>query len=526
MRVSDSVASGNKPHEDRKETTQKDDSGGEFRNRYLAMLSHDLRSAISGVIGGLSGIDESNLDPKSLEHRESALASAIDVSRLLDGILDMEAIEKNEFVLDFVTTGLDEFLMSLQRRWALRANAKGIEFVVNKGIPLPEHLTIDANRLARALGNIVENAIKYSEEGEVSLTASTDPDGAIVFKIRDQGEGFSERALERLFEFRGRPEINEKPGSGLGLHIAKTLVSQMGGDILVKNRKTGGAEVKILIPETVNIKAETGGTATVSVLPTTSLPDLSHLNILMAEDNLTNQLVVCQMLEAMGATFSVASDGVEAVALIDNGDFNLALLDIEMPRMSGLDVIRHIRAKSGPMSEIPIIALTAYAMREHRERISNAGADGLIPKPILGIEDFGNDILRFGQNAAPKRAKDTSDQTGISEDLIDPNIYGSLEQSLGADTMQELLTKVTEDLAKIKTGISSALETDDRAQYRASSHVLISVAGAIGALPTQRKAERLNREAHNQESSNIRRVATSCLTNIDQLLKFTQGNLK
>ena len=503
------------------------DSQGEFRNRYLAMLSHDLRSAISGVIGGLSGIDSSNLDKKSNEHRESALAAAVDVSRLLDGILDMEAIEKNEFALDEVATSLDEFLMSLHRRWALRAAGKGIELSVSKGIPLPEYVTIDANRLARAIGNIIENAIKYSEEGEVSLTAKTNESGAIVFRIRDQGPGFSESALGRLFEFRGRPDVNAKPGSGLGLHIAKTLISQMSGNVHVRNCPTGGAEIKIIVP--VDSEASQSDlSASVSVLPTTSLPDLSHLKILMAEDNQTNQLVVCQMLEAMGAEFSVASDGVEAVALFENDDFNMALLDIEMPRMSGLDVIRTIRSSSGPKSQMPIVALTAYAMREHRERIAAAGADGLIAKPILGIEDFGVDILRYGKNST-KLATQNDDNSAISlsdpDDLIDENIYNALSLTLGKDTMQELLTKVTEDLMRIKSGISTAISTNDVPQIRNSSHILISVAGAIGALTTQRMAEQLNKAAHTEELSNIRLVATGCLTNIERLLKFAQGNI-
>ncbi len=511
-------------------TNDTTDSGdGELRHRYLAMLSHDLRSAISSVIGGLSGINVDGLDQKSSEHRESALAAAIDVSRLLDGILDMEAIEKNEFALDQITTNLDEFLMSLQRRWALRAASKGLDLSVNKGIPLPEFVTIDANRLARAIGNVIENAIKYTEEGEVRLTVSQDGNQNIVFKIQDQGPGFSESALSRLFEFRGRPKLSVKPGTGLGLHIAKTLVTQMSGDIDVKNLSPRGAELKISVP-ILHDDAETEVSASVTVLPTTTLPDLSHLKILMAEDNLTNQLVVSQMLDAMGANFRVASDGVEAVALFETEDFNLALLDIEMPRMSGLDVIRNIRSSGGAKSSIPIIALTAYAMREHRERISAAGANGLIAKPILGIEDFGTEILRYAGHSQRKSSPVKSappTETVVDEDdadLIDMEIYNSLSSTLGADTMDELLSKVSEDLTRIKTGISGALETTDKEVFRTSSHILISVAGAIGALSTQRLAEQLNKAAHSGQLSDIRLVATGCLTNIDRLLKFSDRN--
>lgn len=494
------------------------------RDRYLAMLSHDLRSAITGVIGGLSGIDSARLDERSNEHRESALAAAADVTRLLDGILDMEAIEKNEFILDEVDTNLDEFLLSLQRRWATRADAKDIELTVSKSVPIADTITVDANRLARVLGNIIENAIKYTDVGSVTVVAGMTDRNAIAFRIRDEGPGFSEDAMSRLFEFRGRPDYNAKPGSGLGLHIAKTLVSQMGGEIHVKNVPAGGAELKVVVPIEGESAPNQASVASVSVLPNATLPDLSDMNIMLAEDNLTNQLVVSQMLDAMGATFQVASDGVEALALFEQDHFDLILMDIEMPRMSGLDVIRTIRAGDGSRSNTPIVALTAYAMREHRERIASAGADGLIAKPILGIEDFGVDILRYTKSSRNK--PDVSNRDGAAREddsLIDSEIFSSLEKTLGPDTMKELLTKVAEDLTSIRSEITSAIATDDLALFRSSSHVLISVSGAIGALSTQQLAEHLNKSSHSGKLSDIRLVATGCLTNIDRLLKFASG---
>lgn len=512
-----------------RETVDNDGSGvcGEFRSRYLAMLSHDLRSAVAGVIGGLSGINSQQLDEDSVKHRESALAAAVDVSRLLDGILDMEAIEKNEFVLEETSTNLDQFLISLQHRWETRAASKNVTFGVRKGVTLPETITTDNNRLARALGNIIDNAIKYTDQGAVNLTVDSGGDNMLAISIQDNGPGFSEDALRQLFEFRGRPEKSHKPGSGLGLYIAKTLITQLGGEVTVRDNPGGvGAEVRITVPisdfDTPSVP-ETG--ASVTVLPSAALPDLSHLNILMAEDNLTNQMVVCQMLEAMGAKFEVASDGVEALALFEKGSFNLALLDIEMPRLSGLDVIRAIRGGHGPQTDIPIIALTAYAMREHRERITAAGADGLIPKPILGIEDFGSQILQLsaGKPALVSGGKSGDGADDTPADLIDKDIFGSLSQTLGPDTMKELLSKVTEDLTRIRDGISRAMESGSAEQIRASSHVLISVAGAIGAVSTQRMAEQLNKAAHNGELSNIRLISTGCLTNIDRLLKFAGG---
>lgn len=495
------------------------------QSRYLAMLSHDLRSALSGVIGGLTRIDASKLDDTSNDHRESALASAIDVSRLLDGIVDMEAIEKNEFVLDELETDLDELLVRLQRRWSGRASSKGISFSVEKSIPLPRVITIDSNRLFRALGNVVENAIKYTDDGTVSVhVAARSPDG-IAFSVRDNGPGFSDAAMDRLFEYHGRPDDSQKIGSGLGLHIAKTLISQMNGDIMVARHDDGGAEVTVIVPAAADgeLDDQMDAPATVAVLPTAELPDLSHLTILLAEDNLTNQLVVTQMLAAMKADYVVASNGVEALDLFESREFDMALLDIEMPRMSGLDVIRAIRARRDDRSSIPIVALTAYAMREHRERIAAVGADGLIAKPIMGIEDFGNAILKYC-GAPPAPAVAAVREVTLDEGLIDRSIYDPLAQTLGKETMNELLAKVAQDLTGIRDNLNDALATGSGETFRAASHVLISVAGAIGAVTTQRAAENLNKAAHQSDRSKIRLYADGCLTNIDLLLKFTESN--
>lgn len=494
---------------------------GQRRDRYLAMLSHDLKSALSGVIGGLQQIDTAALDAASIANLTGAITSATDAARLIDGVLDMEAIEKQNFELNPEPTEVSEILNEIYRRWSVRANAKGLNLTLHVAADVPEEIVVDRMRLSRVLGNLVENAIKYSDGELVSIHASADDSDRIAFEVQDSGPGFSREAMDRLFDFRGRPPNSTQPGSGLGLHIAHSLISQMNGEIVVWNR-SDGASVKTILPHNGTYPASDtpADTASVSVLPSTRLPDLSDLNILLAEDNTTNQMVIMQMLEAMGATFTVASDGIEALQRFEEQEFDLALLDIEMPRLSGLDVIRTIRARDDARAQTPIVAFTAYAMREHRERIAAAGADGLIAKPILGIEDLGASVLNYYRRNKPayRVTEGTKAAVGGESDIIDEEIFNSLNQTIGDTRMRELLEKVATDLISVENNLRVGRDKSDVAATRAGSHILISVAGAVGATGVQHLAERLNKAAHDGNAGEIQVYSDRCLVAIRDLV--------
>lgn len=258
-------------------------------------------------------------------------------------------------------------------------------------------------------------------------------------------------------------------------------------------------------------------------------PDLGRLKgmkVLLAEDNVTNQLVATQMLENLGAEVDVAADGAIALELVKSSAYDLLLVDIEMPRVSGLDVIRAIRESPEPLASAPVIALTAYAMQEHREKITRAGADGLIPKPIISIEQFGLDILNYMDDGAAARGasatKPSGDQCVAS---IEMSVYDSLAESMGPETMHDLLGKVETDMISIRSQISAAKDSGDTDEMRGATHVLISVSGAIGAVKLQGQAEALNVLAHRGAVSDMRQLATKALVELEGVLLFVAGKL-
>ncbi|MHA1530218.1 MAG: response regulator [Alphaproteobacteria bacterium] len=255
---------------------------------------------------------------------------------------------------------------------------------------------------------------------------------------------------------------------------------------------------------------------------------LSGLRVLLAEDNPTNQVVAAQMLESLGASVILAEDGAEALEIVAREPFDVMLVDIEMPRVNGIEVIRTVRGSSGPIAEMPMIALTAYVMREHRIAIDAAGADGVIAKPILSIEQFGADIRRFMRRRSDA-AEAGDGQTGLAgggpPPVIDRNIYDTLAELIGPAAMSELLGKVSSDIRAARERLVQALEPIDLGEVRSVTHILISVAGAIGALPVQEGARQMNAAGHRDDASEVERDMQGLLGEIDRMLDHVQKQI-
>ncbi|HSF93414.1 MAG TPA: response regulator [Thermohalobaculum sp.] len=257
----------------------------------------------------------------------------------------------------------------------------------------------------------------------------------------------------------------------------------------------------------------------------------------MAEDNPTNQLVATQMLESMSANVTVATDGVEALERVHQGFFDVLLIDIEMPRMNGIELMRRLRADGGRIGSLPMIALTAYVMREHLAAIREAGADGVIAKPIQSIEQFGKEIREFmvGRAAqdAPASGASPAGQPAIAtedvppatpgENAIDLAIFDALAEIIGQAAMSEFLGKVGLDIRAAAQRLQQAVSESDLDEARAATHVLISVAGTIGAVKAQQLARVVNNAAHAGDEATVRHEAAELLSEIGSVTEFVEA---
>ncbi len=472
----------------------------------LRLYNHDIRAAVSDVIGGLRLIDRDRLNPDiqvQLERVQIAgetLAELVDAAVLsLDGETDKDATDHSfEF---------RSFLAGLEMRWSGRAREQGLAFRLEVDRRAPERVCVSRIKLDRILGNLIANALKFTDHGWVALRVDMVDDG-LRFCVMDQGQGFSDTALERLFTPDGRPQDATRPGTGLGLHISKELANSLGAALNVTNAPGQGASVTLILPRDRWQSTERSR----------DLPDLSGLSVLVAEDNVTNQILVRQMLERMGARMDLARDGVEAFQALSKRRYDLALLDIEMPHMTGIEVMRKLRDRGD--IDTPLVALTAYILRDNREAIYAAGADGVIAKPIRSVAGFGEAIRRhvdrstLAANATLIAVEDTSQSIGE----MDRNRFEALLQAAGPEGRVEFLIHLLQDLRSVARILAGAIADRGADEVRAQTHILISLAGAVGADRLQELAESLNATAHRGRLAEAPVLAETCLHALDVLI--------
>lgn len=481
------------------------------------MLAHDIRGALQSVMGGVAQIERAKLDPTIRMQVERVSAAAATLYLLVESLLS-EPGQQPEPSRD-PPVDLRQFTEDTLRRWSGEARAKGLSFRVQTDPDLPLLLEVARVPLVRMIGNLVGNAIKHTGSGEVVLSMGRAASGGATFCILDDGPGVHGAALEKVFGEGYHAPQDKGPIHGLGLHIVNEVAQSLGAVFEIGNRDSGGAEARLSFPPALSRTA-----AAVAEDPRPAVVDLKGLRILLAEDNPTNQMVAMQMLRALNAQVSVSSDGIEALETFERADFDLVIVDIEMPRMSGLDVIRTIRKRKDARSRTPIVALTAYALREHRDRIAEAGANGLISKPITSINALGRMLSPHIRADAPQSEAEAAPPVACgspSVPVVDSEIYEALRQTLGSD-MDELLDKVISDLETARVDLSEAIDPVAAPPIRSASHILISVAGAVGAQRLESCARAINTAIGCRETEGIADDVRRCISEIDAAVDFAR----
>jgi len=478
-----------------------------------ALLGHDIRNAVSDILGGLSLADLSPLDAGSSEQLVRVRSAAEQLARLSDEVLALIIGEAGPARDAGTGLRMAPLLEAVEARWAAHARERGLIFRLDRGTDLPPVIGIDRGALDRILANVIGNAVKYAGHGEVRLEVTLEAQETLVFCIEDNGPGFSEAALARLFERYGRAPDNDAPGSGLGLHIVHDLAEQIGGQMEVRNRPEGGARFCLRLPRAAWAPGVDSRMAQ-------DLPDLAGKCVLVAEDNETNQLLMRQMLDTLGAGCDIAPDGLAALELLKGNNYDLALIDIEMPRLSGLDLIRALRGGGGEIAALPVLAITAYVLSANRAEIYDAGADGILAKPIMSLESFGQAISGVMKKRVPSAG--ASSASPLREPPVNALHLDRLLALAGVDGAQELLRRLRQDFEAVRQGLIRGLADSDVAVIRAQTHVLISLAGAIGADCLQNRAGEINTAAHAGDMAVARALGPRVLERLGQIVEILE----
>ncbi|MFC3095324.1 response regulator [Alteromonas sediminis] len=351
----------------------------EAKSDFLANMSHEIRTPMNGIYGTLQLLGSEVLSETGRDYLDKARYSCKNLLTIINDILDYSKIEANKLEIEYITMSISKVVEAISSDMLPVAKQKGI--ALNVKVDLQHDLWIgDPVRIGQILLNLTSNAIKFTEQGVVSIIITELDNGAgLSIEVTDTGIGMDKSALERLFsrfEQADNTTTREYGGTGLGMAITQSLVSLMGGSVNASSREGQGTQIAICLPlkrsEEINPQEDDGKSALEHL-------DLADKRILIAEDNDINQMVISAMLELTGAQLLIANNGVEAVTKCDTFKPDLILMDIQMPKMDGVEACQRILQK---YSHLPIVALTANVMTEDITHYKNSGFTDHLGKPI------------------------------------------------------------------------------------------------------------------------------------------------
>jgi two-component system sensor histidine kinase RpfC len=465
------------------------------KSRFLANMSHEFRSPLNGIIGMSELLTSTRLAPEQRECAEVIQTSAQTLLMLVEDVLDISAIEAGKLRRQDSDFNLRELVRRLRVMLQPQANAKGLQFTIEVDDRLPQRVTTDAAHLLQIMLNLVQNAVKFTDQGSVQVAlrvAEWKPEGGLRLRclVRDTGIGIPVDQRERIF--RAFEQVDAGPtrrfgGTGLGTTIAKTLTELLGGTIGVEENPGGGSLFWFELP--VGIPAEQvpeRGEGEAKVIPFDD-PFVRHrarvkpMRVLVVDDQLANRLVLQRLLQRAGHAVTLCDNGDDALDRIESGEIDAAIVDLHMPGMSGIDLIKHARMMQAGSRKTPIAVLSADATVDAVREVEAAGAFAYLTKPVVVarlLETLADMAAAPPEEAGLPPAREDA-PVGIA---IDP---GVLQELAGMNLGDNFLHNFVEQCLRDATGCITELERCGAAGQwdgmRESAHALKGLCENLGA---------------------------------------------
>ncbi|OOF62501.1 ATP-binding protein [Rodentibacter pneumotropicus] len=481
------------------------------KSSLLATISHELRTPLNGIIGLSHILLDEQLSEKQRNYLKTINLSAVNLGHIFSDIIDLDKFDTNRLKLNFEPINLNELLNDIQNFAILMAEPKNLKFVLEIESNLPDLLYLDRARLSQILLNLIGNAVKFTEKGTIKLSIHTLEKDIYRFSVSDTGRGIAQCELDNIFKmyYRVKEDTNRSSGSGIGLAISKNLALLMKGDIQVESQLGVGSTFDL----TIYAK---------EAHPINNYEPIQPLNlsVLLVEDIELNVLVAKSVLEKLGHHVDVALNGKDAIKLFERNSYDIILLDINLPDMSGFDIASHLRQKyeDGIYDFLPpLVAFTANVMQSEEEYQSK-GMDTVLRKPLV-LEDLKRCFYHFfgEENIEFKVVEKQLAHQSLDLEQIELVVKTQTEQNL--ILFKHMMPAYLEEL----NDAFEVYSVDNSATQNVANiaHKIKGAAGSIGLITVQQLAEKIQCYQEDSWKDNIEnwldKLNTHWQTNVKEL---------